>query len=99
MNPLKLVKFVKPLIGLFISTSGDGDSTLSKNWRPYTVVSFVVLIGVSFFTSYELTEGLLAVIGVVIVTYIGGRSYEKKAAQEVLKLVLENEKQKREDDA
>ena len=91
MNPLRLVKFVKPLIGLFISTSGDGDSTLSKNWRPYTVVSFVVLIIVSFLTPYELSEGLLAVIGVVIVTYIGGRSYEEKAGQEVLMLVLGNE--------
>jgi len=95
MNPFKLVKFVKPLIGLFISTPGEGESVLAKNWRPYTMVAFAALIGVSFFTSYELADGLLAVIGLVMATYVGGRSYEKKASKAVLEMIAENEKRKR----
>ncbi len=93
--PLKfLTKLLKPALGLLGVGGGDGsDAPLTKAWRPLTMGVFVILIVVSFFTSYELSDSLLTVIGLVMATYVGGRSYEKKTSK-IIDALKDNEKAK-----
>lgn len=84
------------LLGLNTNSTQD-DSPATKNWRPITMGVFVALIIISFFTDYELSQGLLTVIGAVMTAYVGGRSYEKKMIKEVVGLIEDNEETKRDD--
>ena len=90
----KLVGPVTKAIG--IDTSGDQvDAPLTKNWRPITMVIFLGLIIISVFTDYELSDTLLTVIGSVMVVYVGGRSYEKKAIEKTIDTLKKLESEKR----
>ena len=90
----KLVGPVTKAIG--IDTSGDKvDAPLTKNWRPITMVIFLGLIIISVFTNYELSDTLLTVIGSVMVVYVGGRSYEKKAIEKTIDTLKKLESEKR----
>ena len=90
----KLVGPVAKIIG--IDTSGDQvDAPLTKSWRPFTMVIFLGLIIISVFTSYELSDTLLTVIGSVMVVYVGGRSYEKKAVEKTIDALKKFEEEKR----
>lgn len=92
----KLITPAAKLIGINLDgTSTEGDSPLTKTWRPFTIAAFVLLIAVSFFTGYELSDGLLTVIGAVIVTYMGGRSLEKRGVKKVIEILKDNEDDKR----
>jgi len=93
MNPIKLIKLITPLVGLFKGRAGN-DSPLTRNWRPITMGVLVLLVVVSFFTSYQLSDELLTAITVLVTAYIGGRSIEK-ATKEVAKVVKKHEKNKR----
>ena len=87
--PIGLItRIVKPVLGLVISKDPTGqDSTMSKNWRPWSMAVFVSLILVSVFTDYELSDTLVKAIGAVMVVYVGGRSYEKKAISKALEAI------------
>ncbi|KKM84150.1 hypothetical protein LCGC14_1302110 [marine sediment metagenome] len=78
--PIGLItRIVKPVLGLVISKDPTGqDSTLAKNWRPYTAAIFVLLLVLSIFTDISLSDSELTAIGAVLVVMVGGRSYEKK---------------------
>ena len=93
-----LTKLIKPGLSLLGIGTGAPDAPLTKLWRPLTMGVFVLLIIVSFFTPYELSDSLLTVIGLVMATYVGGRSYEKKAAKAVIEAIKDNEEAKREKD-
>ena len=84
--PIGLItRIVKPVLGLVISKDPTGqDSTLAKNWRPYTAVVFVLLLVASVFTDIELSDQLLTAIGAALLVFIGGRSYEKKAVEKAI---------------
>ena len=88
-----LEKIIKPVIGLVISKDPTGqDSTLSKNWRPVSMVVFVGLIVASVFTDIELSDGLLTAICAVMAVYVGGRSYEKKAVEKAIDAIRDLDK-------
>ena len=80
-----LMKLVKPVLGLVISKDPTGeDSVLAKNWRPWTMGTFAVLIVLSVFTSVEISDSTLTAIGLIMAIMIGGRSYEKKAIEKAM---------------
>jgi len=88
---------ITKIVGLVISRDpASFDSTLSKNWRPVSMGVFILLIIVSVFTGYELSDSLLTVIGAVMVVYVGGRSYEKKATEKAIDTLKKMAKEKRE---
>lgn len=90
----KIIGPVAKVIG--IDTSGaQVDAPLTKNWRPLTMVIFLGLIIISVFTDYELSDTLLTVIGSVMVVYVGGRSFEKKAVEKTIDALKKLESEKR----
>jgi hypothetical protein len=93
----KLIGPVTKAIG--IDTSGTQvDAPLTKSWRPLTMVIFLGLIIISVFTDYELSDTLLTVIGSVMVVYVGGRSFEKKAVEKTIDALKKFEEEKRKND-
>ena len=94
-NPLKLLKHLAPLAGIVIGKNPEDDSPLTKNWRPVVMVTFAVLIVVSFFTSFVISEELLILIGLVMTAYVGGRSWEKSIPK-ILEVLLKRSKEKEE---
>jgi len=96
--PAALLGLVKPVLGLVISKDPTGeDSTLAKNWRPWTMGTFLVLFVVSVFTGYDLSDAQLTMIGAVMLVMVGGRSYEKKAISKAIDALKKMEKEKREE--
>jgi len=95
-----IAKLIKPALGLVISKDINitepwkQESTLAKNWRPVSMAIFVTLIVISFFTDYQMSDGLLTVIGLVMAMYVGGRSYEKKGSK-IIDILKKQEKEKR----
>ncbi|MEE8113059.1 MAG: hypothetical protein V3T23_01770 [Nitrososphaerales archaeon] len=57
---------------------------MHKNLRPYVAAIFTVMILLSEFTSYTMSEELMTVIGAVIGIFFIGRTVEKKAVEKTM---------------
>ncbi len=60
-----------------IVAEAQSDSWLTRSWRPITMLTFVVLIVLSFFTAVPIPDDLWFVIKLGLGGYVGGRSLEK----------------------
>ena len=80
-----LTKLIKPVLSLVISTPGKRvdflkaqDSLMAKNWRPWTAVLCVVLIGLDGIGTVSLGEETILALAATLVAMVLGRSYEKR---------------------
>lgn len=60
-----------------ITAEAGADSWLTRTWRPITMLTFVGIIVLSFFSDIPVPDDLWFVIKLGLGGYVGGRSLEK----------------------
>lgn len=88
---LQVLELTKQLVSAqqtIIVAEANGQSWLQRNWRPLTMVNFLILINLDYFgiLNHPLSERVWDVITIGLGGYVVGRSVEKVAGS--LKTIL-----------
>ena len=88
---LQVLELTKQLVSAqqaIITAEANGQSWLQRNWRPLTMVNFLILINLDYFgiLNHPLSERVWDVITIGLGGYVVGRSAEKIAGS--LKTIL-----------
>ena len=88
---LQVLELTKQLVSAqqtIIVAEANGQSWLQRNWRPLTMVNFLILINLDYFgiLNHPLSERVWDVITIGLGGYVVGRSAEKIAGS--LKTIL-----------
>lgn len=81
LQVLELTKQLVTAQQAIITAEANGQSWLQRNWRPLTMVNFLILINLDYFgiLSHPLSERVWDVITIGLGGYVVGRSVEKVA--------------------